>query len=539
MHEIERRTGPQKNAIEYRDDGKTPVITGYAAVFESESRNLGGFIETIHRRAFDRVLASKPDVVGVYNHDKNFLLGRTGNGTMSLSIDEYGLRYAIHPPATRADVVEAVQRGDVVGSSFAFAISDGGDVWSRGSDGVRRREIREIGLLDDVGPVVRPAYDSSSVVVSRRALEMALGETHRPNQTMANAAKRGLKLAARHEGVDEGVVMVAERVAGREILAVEEISVLEGVFQRCLAAKSAGAWAGTPAWIEWQLAGGDSGLKWVQRRSQSVAVPAADVSSTAHRSEPRAEVSLVPSAAMAAAARKGLKLHEAGRSGDGLKPETVARAKRIAAREQLTPEHVREMRAWFRRHKVDKRAGWDKPGDESAGYTAWQLWGGNPGWRWAETKVSQMGEARDLPEDSGEMEESLPGSLTPANEALYEAYELIVEEHGKWPQSLPAGAHYMEESPFAERGLVCSNCLFFEGGGACEIVQGDIAADGICKLNVIPEEKMSNERSEPAVAEVTEEKVEVQEPQPDYEAQVAALRLAALQIHLHGNEAAS
>ena len=76
--EIERRTGPQMNAIEYRDDGKTPVITGYAAVFDSESRNLGGFIETIHRRAFDRVLASKPDVVGVYNHDKNFLLGQIG-----------------------------------------------------------------------------------------------------------------------------------------------------------------------------------------------------------------------------------------------------------------------------------------------------------------------------------------------------------------------------------------------------------------------------------------------------------------------------
>jgi HK97 family phage prohead protease len=537
MHEIERRTSVQKNAIEYRDDGKTPVITGYAAVFESESRNLGGFIETIHRRAFDRVLASKPDVVGVYNHDKNFLLGRTGNGTMTLSVDDYGLRYAILPPATRADVVEAVSRGDVVGSSFAFRTAEAnGDVWSRGADGIRRREIREIDLLDDVGPVVRPAYDSSSVVVSRRAIEMAFGESHRPNQTMSNAAKRGLKLASRHENVDLGVVMVAERVAAREILGLEEISLLEGVFRRCLEAKSAGQWAGSPAWIEWQLAGGDSGLKWVQRRTQSTTVPVVDNAPAVTHSEPRAEVSLVPSAAMAAAARKGLKLHEAGRSGDGLKPETVARAKRIAAREELTPEHVREMRAWFRRHKVDKRPGWDKPGDESAGYCAWQLWGGNPGWRWSEAKVAQMGEARDMDEGG----EGFPGTLTPANAALYDAYELIVEEHGKWPAGLPDGAHYMDDSPFANRGLVCSNCLFFEGGGACEIVQGDIAANGICKLHVIPEEKMKNERSEAAVVEEAQvdhaEHGQRAPSEPDYAAQVAALKVAALQIHLHGNE---
>lgn len=532
-HEIERRTSVQKNAIEYRDDGKTPVITGYAAVFETESRNLGGFIETIHRRAFDRVLAKKPDVVGVYNHDKNFLLGRTGNGTMTLTVDDYGLRYSILPPATRADVVESVQRGDVVGSSFAFRTSESnGDVWSRGADGIRRRQILEIDLLDDVGPVVRPAYDSSSVIVSRRAIEMALGENHRPNQTMANAAKRGLKLASRHEGVDEGVVMVAERVAAREILSVDEVSLLNGVFQRCLAAKSAGSWAGSPAWIEWQLAGGDSGMKWTLRRAGG---EPAETAVTVSVPEIRAEVNLTPSAGMAAAARRGLKLHEEGKSGDGLKPETVSRAKRIAAREKLTPEHVREMRAWFARHAVDKKAGWADRGSETPGYVAWQLWGGDPGRRWSEAKVAQM--ERGNEKRDADMDEQMASSLTPANEALYEAYEVIVEEHGKWPQELPAGAHYMESSPFANRGLVCSNCLFFEGGGGCEIVQGEIAADGICKLHVIPEGKMTSERSESAVIEQAEEVVAqepAKEPEPDYTAQVAALKVAALQIHLHG-----
>ncbi|NDD03648.1 MAG: HK97 family phage prohead protease [Proteobacteria bacterium] len=186
--EVERRTTVQEATVEYRDTGngeKKAVISGYAAVFNSESRNLGGFVETIHPEAFDEVLATAPDVIGVFNHDRNLLLGRTGNGSMRLMKDPYGLRYEITPNENTSigrDVVQWVKDRTVVGSSFAFAVKrDGGDSWSTdGQRGIRRREVRAVGLLEDVGPVVRPAYDSSSVVVSRRAIEMALGETFRP-----------------------------------------------------------------------------------------------------------------------------------------------------------------------------------------------------------------------------------------------------------------------------------------------------------------------------------------------------------------------
>ncbi|NDG19711.1 MAG: hypothetical protein EB117_15790, partial [Betaproteobacteria bacterium] len=63
--EVERRTTVQEATVEYRDTGngeKKAVISGYAAVFNSESRNLGGFVETIHPEAFDEVLATAPDV---------------------------------------------------------------------------------------------------------------------------------------------------------------------------------------------------------------------------------------------------------------------------------------------------------------------------------------------------------------------------------------------------------------------------------------------------------------------------------------------
>lgn len=45
--------------------------------------------------------------------------------------------------------------------------------------------------------------------------------------------------------------------------------------------------------------------------------------------------------------------------------------------------------------------------------------------------------------------------LSPRDAALYEAYEAIADEFGQWSQ---VDAHYVEESPFAEQGMICSNC---------------------------------------------------------------------------------
>jgi hypothetical protein len=338
---------------------------------------------------------------------------------------------------------------------------------------------------------------------------------------------------------------VAERLANREIVSVEEVLYLAEVYERCLAAKVTG-WSGTPAWIEWQLAGGDAGQKWVDRRAASSpdeVAPSVDIPAEntpeAPISEERAasEVNLKPTAGMAAAAKRGLALHEAGRSGDGLKPETVARAGKIAARDALTPEHVREMRAWFRRHKVDKRPGWSKAGDETPGYTAWMLWGGDPAWRFSEAKVAQMERAagkRDIVEGE-EVGDEYESMLSAANLALAESYEAISEEYGAFSQN---DAHYMTENPFAKDGLKCGNCVFFEGEeGRCYIVQGEIAADAICKLWIIPEERMSEEKKPeptPAVDEKAAEDMRAQQESVDIAVKLASLKATILRTQLHG-----
>jgi HK97 family phage prohead protease len=171
--EIERRAAVGEEVRSNEAEGK---IVGYAAVFDSESENLGGFREVIRRTAFDRAIREKHDAVARAHHKSEFLLGRVSNGTLALVVDEVGLRYEVQMPNTTAgrDTMEYVKRGDIKHSSFAFMVPKGGDVWEkRSSDGLALREVIDVDLVD-VAPVIGPAYEAT--VVSARALEDAKGE---------------------------------------------------------------------------------------------------------------------------------------------------------------------------------------------------------------------------------------------------------------------------------------------------------------------------------------------------------------------------
>lgn len=81
---------------------------------------------------------------------------------------------------------------------------------------------------------------------------------------------------------------------------------------------------------------------------------------------------------------------------------------------------------------------------------------------------------------------------TPRQIALSAGLEDVVETFGKFDQGDgPDGAHYMNPSPFAGRGMACSNCYFYDGPRACELVDGDIAPDAVCKFWIIPEALLS------------------------------------------------
>lgn len=156
---MERRAYEISELRVERAEGKLPRIAGYAAVFESESIDLGGFVERVARGAFAGSLAG--DVRALWNHDPMHLLGRTTAGTLRLAEDSRGLAIELDPPDTQTgrDVVTLIERRDVTGMSFAFRTLK--DAWAKVA-GSWLRTLLEVELFD-VSPVTFPAYPATEV----------------------------------------------------------------------------------------------------------------------------------------------------------------------------------------------------------------------------------------------------------------------------------------------------------------------------------------------------------------------------------------
>ena len=146
-------------------DGKeSRIISGYAAVFDSDSEDMG-FIERLDKHCLDGVI-EKSDVVALYNHSEApGVLARSvnGEGTLKLEVDERGLRVEFEAPNTQLgnDMIESVERGDIRGMSFAFTVEK--DNWEHDDKDNYRRTIVKVSRLYDVSLVVTPAYSATSV----------------------------------------------------------------------------------------------------------------------------------------------------------------------------------------------------------------------------------------------------------------------------------------------------------------------------------------------------------------------------------------
>jgi HK97 family phage prohead protease len=190
--------------VEQRADGRAAII-GYAAVYNRISLDMGGFKEEILPGAFDKVLSrqrGKQDVVALFNHDSNIVLGRTSSGTLELSSDSKGLRYVVTPPVSRADVLELIARKDVAGSSFAFTVGKDGEAFRTGDGGQAIRQIREVSGLYDVGPVLTPAYPSTSASVAMRSYEAWLAtQVPAPTKERADDRKALVDWIAKSRGI--------------------------------------------------------------------------------------------------------------------------------------------------------------------------------------------------------------------------------------------------------------------------------------------------------------------------------------------------
>jgi len=136
-------------------------LSGYAAVFNSLSEDLGGFCEKIRPGAFTRSLRDidKHPVSFLWAHNPEKPLASTKNGTLTLSQDSRGLKFVAHPPPTTwsKDARESVKSGLVTQCSFGFRVRD--DKWTNGGT---RRELTDLQLIE-ISAVVNPAYTQTEI----------------------------------------------------------------------------------------------------------------------------------------------------------------------------------------------------------------------------------------------------------------------------------------------------------------------------------------------------------------------------------------
>lgn len=151
-------------------DGDEFVIEGHASVFGNEY-DCGDFQERTMHGCFADAIRSKQDTKCLLNHDSNIVLGRVGNGTLTLRETATGLHYRcqLDPSNLQHRSIHAsIKRGDIFQSSFGFTCeNDDCDEWEnvRRADGTSyiRRTIRKVTKLMDCSPVCYPANERATV----------------------------------------------------------------------------------------------------------------------------------------------------------------------------------------------------------------------------------------------------------------------------------------------------------------------------------------------------------------------------------------
>ena len=162
------------STIEKRDgEDEKMIVEGYAIVFDEETL-IGdeerGFIEVIDKNALANT--NVKDVPFKYNHnDTTLILARTRNGSLSLEVDEKGLkiRAELIDTTSNVDIYKSIVAGLLDKMSFAFTVKS--QSWDR-SGKIPKRTITAIDRLFDVSVVDLPAYDQTSIQASARSLEL-------------------------------------------------------------------------------------------------------------------------------------------------------------------------------------------------------------------------------------------------------------------------------------------------------------------------------------------------------------------------------
>lgn len=161
MPKLQERIIPAEGLeIRAEQDGKVKKVSGYGIVYNRETRLWDDMYEIIRPGAAKKALKGNPDIKCALNHNRTQLFGRSKSGTAVFVEDSKGVRYEATPPDAQwaKDAMASIERGDIDGSSFTFAVEPEHEKIIKRKDGTYLREIIEISRIGEMGPVTDPAY---------------------------------------------------------------------------------------------------------------------------------------------------------------------------------------------------------------------------------------------------------------------------------------------------------------------------------------------------------------------------------------------
>ncbi|CEG26004.1 HK97 family phage prohead protease [Bacillus sp. B-jedd] len=143
--------------------GNQVLLDGYVNAVDRESRVLpsprGRFIEKIKPKTFEKALQKADDVELRFNHEKTRKLGSIREGNLQLYEDNIGLRAIA--TVTDEDIIAKAKNQELRGWSFGFVDND--PDWEDGPDGIQRRTLKDIDLLEVSILDKTPAYIATSI----------------------------------------------------------------------------------------------------------------------------------------------------------------------------------------------------------------------------------------------------------------------------------------------------------------------------------------------------------------------------------------
>ena len=138
MRKLETRLMPTRSNTTTSDNS----VTGIAVPYGQLSHPIQGAGRSFREKVKPGALTYNENTVLLTQHDQRGVpLARVGAGTLSFRETKQGLEFTATLPESRADLREALERGDMSGAvSIGFYVEEDGDRWTHAN----KQSLREV-----------------------------------------------------------------------------------------------------------------------------------------------------------------------------------------------------------------------------------------------------------------------------------------------------------------------------------------------------------------------------------------------------------